>query len=152
MSEQNKTIAFACDHGGFSLKAAILAHLEEKGYTVRDFGAYTAERCEYPAVAEPACRAVVSGEARFAILVCGTGIGMSLVANKIHGIRAACCSESYSAKMTRLHNDANVLCFGARVIGEATALEIVDAFLDHEFEGGRHAERVAKISEVEARG
>ena len=152
MNAYNKTIAFACDHGGFPMKAAIIAHLESKGYTVRDFGAYTADRVEYPSVAEPACRAVVAGEARFAILVCGTGIGMSLVANKIHGIRAACCSESYSAKMTRQHNDANVLCFGARVIGEATALEITDAFLDNEFQGGRHAERVASIMEIEARG
>ena len=152
MTANNKTIAIACDHGGFPLKAAVIARLEDKGYSVRDFGAYTAERVEYPEVAEPACRAVAAGEARFAILICGTGIGMSLVANKIHGIRAACCSESYSAKMTRLHNDANVLCFGARVIGEATALEIVDAFLDNEFEGGRHASRVAAIAEIEAKG
>lgn len=148
----NKTIAFACDHGGFVLKEALFAHLKAKGYEILDFGAYTPERVEYPMVAEPACRAVVSGEARFALLVCGTGIGMSLVANKIHGIRAACCSESYSAKMTRLHNDANALCIGARVIGEATALDILDAFLDHEFEGGRHAERVAMITAVEERG
>ena len=145
----NKTIAFACDHGGFSMKAAIVAHLESRGYTVRDFGAYTAERCEYPSVAEPACRAVVSGEARFAILVCGTGIGMSLVANKIHGIRAACCSESYSAKLTRMHNDANVLCFGARVIGYGLACDLVDIFLATPFEGGRHATRVDMIMELE---
>jgi len=148
----NKTIAFACDHGGFILKDALTAHLKEKGYEILDFGAYSADRVEYPAVGEPACRAVVAGEARFALLVCGTGIGMSLVANKIHGIRAACCSEPYSAKMTRLHNDANVLCIGARVIGEATALDILDAFLDHEFEGGRHAERVAMITAIEERG
>ena len=147
-----KTIAFACDHGGFILKEALTAHLKEKGYEILDFGAYSADRVEYPAVGEPACRAVVAGEARFALLVCGTGIGMSLVANKIHGIRAACCSEPYSAKMTRLHNDANVLCIGARVIGEATALDILDAFLDHEFEGGRHAERVAMINAIEQRG
>ena len=147
-----KTIAFACDHGGFILKDALTAHLKEKGYEILDFGAYSADRVEYPAVGEPACRAVVAGEARFALLVCGTGIGMSLVANKIHGIRAACCSEPYSAKMTRLHNDANVLCIGARVIGEATALDILDAFLDHEFEGGRHAERVAMITAIEERG
>ena len=147
-----KTIAFACDHGGFILKKALTAHLKEKGYEILDFGAYSADRVEYPAVGEPACRAVVAGEARFALLVCGTGIGMSLVANKIHGIRAACCSEPYSAKMTRLHNDANVLCIGARVIGEATALDILDAFLDHEFEGGRHAERVAMITAIEERG
>lgn len=147
-----KTIAFACDHGGFILKEALTAHLKKKGYEILDFGAYSADRVEYPAVGEPACRAVVAGEARFALLVCGTGIGMSLVANKIHGIRAACCSEPYSAKMTRLHNDANVLCIGARVIGEATALDILDAFLDHEFEGGRHAERVAMITAIEERG
>lgn len=147
-----KTIAFACDHGGFILKEALTAHLKEKGYEILDFGAYSADRVEYPAVGEPACRAVVAGEARFALLVCGTGIGMSLVANKIHGIRAACCSEPYSAKMTRMHNDANVLCIGARVIGEATALDILDAFLDHEFEGGRHAERVAMITAIEERG
>ena len=147
-----KTIAIACDHGGFILKEALTAHLKEKGYEILDFGAYSADRVEYPAVGEPACRAVVAGEARFALLVCGTGIGMSLVANKIHGIRAACCSEPYSAKMTRLHNDANVLCIGARVIGEATALDILDAFLDHEFEGGRHAERVAMITAIEERG
>ena len=147
-----KTIAFACDHGGFILKEALTAHLKEKGYEILDFGAYSADRVEYPAVGEPACRAVVAGEARFALLVCGTGIGMSLVANKIHGIRAACCSEPYSAKMTRCHNDANVLCMGARVVGEGLALDIVDAFLDHSFEGGRHAERVAMITAIEERG
>lgn len=147
-----KTIAVACDHGGIILKDAVIRRIKEKGYEVRDFGTYTTESCHYPDYAEPACRSVVAGESESAVLICGTGIGMSLVANKIHGIRAACCSEPYSAEMTRRHNDANVLCMGARVVGEGLALEILDAFLDNRFEGGRHAERVAKITEIEARG
>ena len=147
-----KKIAIACDHGGFLLKAAVIARLEEKGCTVRDFGAYENERCDYPKMAEPACRAVVAGEADCAILICGTGIGMSMTANKIHGIRAACCSEVYSARLTRMHNDANVLCFGGRVVGEGTALDMVDAFIDTEFEGGRHAARVEMIMDAEKRG
>ncbi len=152
MTKPKKTIAFACDHGGFILKDAILTHVRKKGHDVLDFGTDSSARCEYPDHGEPACRAVVAGQADLAILVCGTGIGMSLIANKIHGIRAACCSEPYSAKMTRCHNDANVLCMGARVVGEGLALDIVDAFLDHAFEGGRHAERVARITEVEQKG
>lgn len=147
-----KTIAVAFDHGGIILKDAVIRRIKEKGYEVRDFGTYTTESCHYPDYAEPACRSVVAGESESAVLICGTGIGMSLVANKIHGIRAACCSEPYSAEMTRRHNDANVLCMGARVVGEGLALEILDAFLDNRFEGGRHAERVAKITEIEARG
>ncbi len=152
MANGKKTIAFACDHGGYLLKDAVIAHIQNKGYEVLDFGTDSTARCEYPDHGEPACRAVVSGKADLAILICGTGIGMSLVANKIHGIRAACCSETYSAKMTRCHNNANVLCMGARVVGEGMALDIVDAFLDHEFEGGRHAERVARIAEIEKMG
>ena len=152
MAQEKKTIAFACDHGGFILKEAVLKHVREKGYEVLDFGTDSAARCEYPDHGEPACRAVVAGKADLGILICGTGIGMSLVANKIHGIRAACCSEPYSAKLTRMHNDANVLCFGARVVGEGTAIDIVDAFLDHEFEGGHHADRVARIMAVEKEG
>ncbi len=152
MTKSKKIIAFACDHGGFILKNAVLAHVREKGFEVLDFGTDSSARCEYPDHGEPACRAIVKGEADLAILICGTGIGMSLIANKIHGIRAACCSEPYSAKMTRCHNDANVLCMGARVVGEGLALDIVDAFLDHEFEGGRHAERVARIMEIEKNG
>ena len=152
MTNDKKTIAFACDHGGYLLKDAVIAHVKAKGYEVLDFGTDSTERCEYPDHGEPACRAIVSGQAELAILICGTGIGMSLVANKIHGIRAACCSEPYSAKMTRCHNNANVLCMGARVVGEGLALDIVDAFLDNEFEGGRHAERVARIAEIEKQG
>ncbi len=150
--ENKKMIAFACDHGGYLLKDAVIAHVKEKGYGVLDFGTDSFDRCEYPDHGEPACRAIVAGKADLGILICGTGIGMSLIANKIHGIRAASCSEPYSAKMTRLHNDANVLCIGARVVGEGLALDIVDAFLDHSFEGGRHAERVARIVAVEKEG
>ncbi len=152
MANAKRTIAFACDHGGYILKDTVIAHIKEKGCEVLDFGTDSAARCEYPDHGEPACRAVAAGKADLAILICGTGIGMSLVANKIHGIRAACCSEPYSAKLTRMHNDANVLCFGARVVGAGTALDIVDAFLDSEFEGGRHAERVARIMAIEAEG
>lgn len=152
MAETKKTVAFACDHGGYILKEAVLTHIREKGYDVLDFGTDSSARCEYPDHGEPACRAVVAGKADLAVLICGTGIGMSLIANKIHGIRAACCSEPYSAKMTRCHNDANVLCMGARVVGEGLALDIVDAFLDHCFEGGRHADRVARIMEIEQKG
>ena len=125
--------------------------MEEKGYTVLDFGTFTEERCEYPVLAELACTAVADGRASLGVLICGTGIGMSIAANKIRGIRAACCSEPYSAKMTRAHNDANVLCFGARVVGEGTALQLVDAFLDQEFEGGRHETRVAMLTALENR-
>ena len=147
-----KILAIASDHAGYALKVQIKKHLDDKGIRYIDFGTNDTASCHYPDFAHKLCEAIQKGECDKGILVCGTGIGMSLVANKIHGIRAACCSESYSAKLTRMHNDANVLCFGARVIGEATALEMVDAFLDHEFEGGRHAERVAKITEIEARG
>lgn len=150
--ENKEIIAVACDHGGIILKDAIIKRIREKGYEVHDFGTYSTESCNYPDYAEPACRSVIAGETVAAVLICGTGIGMSLVANKIHGIRAACCSEPYSAQMTRRHNDANVLCMGARVVGEGLAIEILDAFLDNHFEGGRHAERVAKITEIEARG
>jgi len=146
-----KTVALACDHGGFPLKAAVVRHIEEKGYTVLDFGTFSEERCEYPVLAELACTAVTDGRAALGVLICGTGIGMSMAANKIRGIRAACCSEPYSARMTRAHNDANVLCFGARVVGEEMALQLVDAFLDQSFEGGRHAERVAMLAELENR-
>lgn len=150
--ENKKIIAFACDHGGYILKDAVIAHIKAKGYEVLDFGTDSSARCEYPDHGEPAARAVAEGKADLGILICGTGIGMSLVANKVHGIRAACCSEPYSAKLTRNHNNANMLCFGARVVGEGTALMIVDAFLDSEFEGGRHADRVARIAEIEAKG
>ena len=144
-----KTIAIACDHGGYLLKIAVIRHLEENGYTYKDFGCDSTESVDYPDYAVPACRAVTSGECDCAILICGTGIGMSLCANKVHGIRAACCSDTFSARMTRLHNDANALCLGARVIGEGLALDMIDLFLTTEFMGGRHAQRVEKVMNIE---
>lgn len=148
MSNKNP-IAIACDHGGFQLKNEIKAYLEGKGYECKDFGTYTAESCDYPDYAVPACEAVVSGKSPCAILVCGTGIGMSICANKIKGIRAAVCSDPISVSFTRRHNDANVLCLGQRVIEQAKALELVDIFLSTEFEGGRHERRLEKIAKLE---
>ena len=145
-----KKIAIACDHGGFELKKDIIKHIEAKGYEVCDFGCDSAASVDYPDYALPASLAVAKGECDLGILICGTGIGMSLCANKVKGIRAACCSDTFSVRMTRLHNDANVLCLGARVIGEGLAIELVDIFLDTEAEGGRHAARVDMIREIEA--
>ena len=142
-------IALGCDHGGFEHKNAILEHLKEQGYEVVDFGIYENKSVDYPDIALKVCESIVSGECRCGILVCGTGIGMSIVANKVKGIRAAACSEHFSAKYTRLHNNSNVLCLGGRVIGVGTALELADLFLTTEFEGGRHQNRVDKITAIE---
>lgn len=142
-------IAIASDHGGFTLKQEILEHLKKRGIPYEDFGCYTAESCDYPDIAKPACEAVVSGRCEKALLFCGTGIGISMAANKIKGIRACACSDTFSAKYTRLHNDANVLCLGGRVVGPGLAAELVDLFLDTPFEGGRHQLRVDKIMELE---
>ena len=142
-------VAFACDHAGFALKEAVIAHLKEMGHEVVDFGCYTPERVDYPAQGEKAARAVASGECALGVLICGTGIGISLAANKVPGIRCAVCSDTYSAKYTRLHNAANLLALGERVVGPGLAMEIVDAFLSTPFEGGRHAARVEMISEIE---
>ena len=141
-------VAFGCDHAGFALKEAVIAHLKEMGHEVVDFGCYTPERVDYPAQGEKAARAVASGECALGVLICGTGIGISLAANRVHGIRAAVCSESYSAELTRRHNDANMIAFGARVVGEGTACAILDAFFGAKFEGGRHAQRVAMLDEI----
>ena len=144
------TIALSCDHAAFQLKEAVKAHLEERGIACKDFGIYAAdEKRDYPYASLYACQAVQSGECRFAIVMCGTGIGVSIAANKLPGIRAACCGDNFSAKSPRMHNDANVLCMGQRVIGEGLALELVDVFLDTGFEGGRHARRVEQISLLE---
>ena len=142
-------IALGCDHGGFSLMQEIKAHLDELGLEYRDFGTYTSESCDYPVYAEAAARAVASGECDRGILVCGTGIGVSIAANKIKGIRAAHCSDCYSAEMTRRHNDANMLALGARVLGGGLALRIVDTFLATGFDGGRHQRRIDLISAIE---
>lgn len=142
-------IAIGCDHGGFDLKEAIAAHLQTRGTEYRDFGIFENRSVDYPDIAARVAKAVQSGEAERGLLVCGTGIGMSLAANKFKGIRAAACSETFSAKYTRLHNDSNILCLGGRVLGPGVAIEMVDLFLDTAFEGGRHQRRVDMISELE---
>lgn len=142
-------IAIGCDHGGLEHKNAIAEHLKERGFEVKDFGIYEQVSVDYPDIAVKVCGSIVSGENELGILVCGTGIGMSIAANKVKGIRAAACSEHYSAKYTRLHNNSNVLCLGGRVIGVGTALELADIFVDTEFEGGRHSRRIDKITDIE---
>ncbi len=142
-------IAIGCDHGGLEHKDAIKEHLESRGFEVIDSGIYEQMSVDYPDIAEKVCANITSGECERGILVCGTGIGMSIAANKIKGIRAAACSEHFSAKYTRLHNDSNVICLGGRVVGVGTAIELADLFVDTQFEGGRHATRVAKITNIE---
>lgn len=144
-----KKIAVACDHAALDLKAEILKYLEENGFEYYDFGTYTKDSCNYPDYAEKVSTAVYNKEYDFGILVCGTGIGMSMAANKCKGIRAALCNDTFSAKFTRLHNDANVLCMGARTLGAGVALEITDVFLNTGFEGGRHQTRVDMITALE---
>ena len=138
-------IVLGSDSAGTELKNHIIDFLEEKGYEYLDCG----EHKDYPDIAETVCQKIVSGEAERGILVCGTGIGISMAANKVKGIRAAACSDYFSAKYTRLHNDANVLCLGGRVIAHGLASELVNVFLTTEFEGGRHAARVDKIMKLE---
>ena len=142
-------IAIGCDHGGLEHKNVIVKHLKERGFEVFDFGIYEQVSVDYPDIAKKVCDSIVTGQSERGILVCGTGIGMSLAANKVKGIRAAACSEHFSAKYTRLHNDSNIICLGGRVIGAGTAIELVDLFVDTEFEGGRHQRRVDKITEIE---
>ncbi len=142
-------IAIGSDHGGYLLKEEIKKHLEEKGYEVKDFGTDSTASCDYPVYAEKVCRAIQSGECEKGILVCGTGIGMSMCANKCKGIRAAVCGDHFSAEFTRKHNNANVLCLGARVIGAGVAMQLVDIFLTTEYEGGRHEKRVEMMMQLE---
>ena len=145
-----RKIYIGADSAGFLLKEEIKNHLLESGYEVCDFGTDSEASCHYPIFASKVCEAVLaSAEKSFGFLICGTGIGMSMCANKYNGIRAAVCSDTFSAKMTRRHNDANLLCLGARVIGSCLALDIVDAFLDNEFEGGRHKIRVDMMCDIE---
>lgn len=141
-------LIFASDSAGTDLKKAIYEYLMEKGYALMDAGEFK----DYPDAARKAAHAVAGGEARFGFLFCGTGIGMAMAANKVPGIRAAVCTEPYSAKMTRMHNDANVLCLGGRVLGTELAKLIVDAFLDADYEGGRHQRRVDLIGDIEKQG
>jgi ribose 5-phosphate isomerase B len=140
-----KKVALGSDHGGIELKNEIKKHLEAKGVEVVDFGTHSTDSVDYPDYAKLVGNAVVNGEADCGILICGTGIGISIAANKISGVRAALCHNVWTTRLTREHNDANVLCMGGRVIGLGIALEMVDVFLATEFEGGRHAIRVGKI-------
>jgi ribose 5-phosphate isomerase B len=141
-----KLLGLACDHAGFELKRALAAELEKRGIVVRDFGTTTSDSCDYPDFAHAVGRAIEGGDIERAILICGTGVGMSITANRHAAVRAVVCSEPLSARMSRQHNDANVLCMGARVVGTGTAIDIMDAFLSATFEGGRHVARVAKIN------
>lgn len=147
----NKPIALAADHGGYELKEAVKQHLTERGLEFVDFGTNSTASVDYPDMAVPACDAVVSGQCGLALLFCGTGVGISMAANKIKGIRACCCSDAFSAEYTRRHNDANALCMGGRVVGPGLACTLVDVFLDTEFEGGRHQKRIDKVMALENR-
>lgn len=143
-------IFIGADSAGYDLKCEVIAHLKDNGYEVCDCGTDSSASCHYPVFAKAVCEGVLkSDNSAYGILICGTGIGMSMCANKHEGIRAGLCADTYSAKMTRRHNDANVLCMGARVIGACLALDIVDAFLDNEYEGGRHQIRLDMMREIE---
>lgn len=142
-------LAIGCDHGGFELKNHIETHLKDRGIEFLDFGTFDETSCDYPDIALKVCKSIISGESDKGILVCGTGIGMSMAANKVKGIRAAHVTDVYSAKMTKLHNNANVICLGGRVTGRELAFMIVDAWLDTEFAGGRHQSRIDKIAALE---
>ena len=139
-------IAIGSDHGGFALKAAIIKHLEARGFEYQDYGTYSEASCDYPVYGKAVAEAVAAGECEMGILICGTGIGISITANKVKGIRAALCGDCFSAQATREHNNANILALGARVTGEGLALKIVDTFLDTPFSNDeRHIRRIAQI-------
>lgn len=142
-------IAIGCDHAAFAMKEDIKAYLAEKGHEVKDYGTFSPESCDYPLYGEKVARALAEGQAERGILICGTGVGISLAANKVPGIRAAVCSEPLTARLARQHNNAQIIAFGARIVGPDTAKNIVDAFLEAEFLGGRHARRVGQIEEIE---
>ena len=142
-------IAIGNDHTALEMKEAVKVHLEEKGYEVLDLGTNSTDSCDYPVYGEKVGRAVVDGEADLGIAICGTGVGISLAANKVKGVRACVCSEPYTAKLSRMHNDSNVLAFGARVVGVELAKMIVDEWLNASFEGGRHQRRVDMLMDIE---
>mgnify|MGYP000980532298 CR=1 FL=1 len=142
-------IAIGCDHGGYNLKKHIIQYLEEKNISYKDFGCYSCDSVDYPDYAQKVAEAVASGEFDKGILICGTGIGISIAANKVPGIRAALCHDCFSAEATRQHNDSNILTMGERVVGPGLAVKIVDIWLNTEFQGGRHATRIDKITEIE---
>lgn len=142
-------IAIGCDHGGLELKNAIIEHFKQTGVEFKDFGTFTEESVDYPVIAKKVCESIVGKECRLGILCCGTGIGMSIAANKINSIRAAACSETFSAELTRRHNNSNVLCLGGRVIGPGVAVKMVDLFINTPYEGGRHDKRIKMVMDLE---
>lgn len=142
-------IAVACDHGGFRLKNVLMKEMERQGYEVADFGTYDEQSCDYPDFAAKAAKAVANKECDKGVVVCGTGIGVSITANKVNGIRCALCHDVFSAKATRAHNDTNMLAMGQRVIGEGLAVEVLNAWLHTEYEGGRHEQRIQKMMALE---
>ena len=142
-------LAIGCDHGGLNLKNTIIAYLEKRNIEVKDMGTYTLDSCDYPDIAEKVAAEILNGNCESGILVCGTGIGMSIAANKIKGIRAAHVTDTFSAKMAREHNNAHIICLGERITGSEVALEIVGAYLDATFGGARHQTRVDKIMALE---
>lgn len=142
-------IAIGCDHGGFALKQEVMRHLDELGLAYKDFGTYSEESCDYPIYGEAVARAVAGGECERGILICGTGIGISISANKVKGIRCALCGDTLSAEMCRRHNNANMLAMGAGIVGPNLAERMVDVFLSTEFDGGRHTKRVELMMEIE---
>ena len=144
-----KKIAIGCDHAGFAIKGAVIDHIKSRGFEPVDVGTYSNDSCHYPTYASAVCEKILGGECELGILICGTGIGMSMAANKHVGIRAACCSDTFSARLTREHNDANVLCLGARVIGAGLCLDMVDLFVTTEFMGGRHQKRVDMLKALD---
>ena len=148
MNEQKKII-IGCDHAGYEAKLKLIEKLRGEGWDVTDVGCYSTESCDYPIPVHMLCRRIQSGEFALGILICGTGIGVSIAANKHRGIRAAVCSDLFSAEMTRKHNAANVLCMGGRVVGAGLALELVEVFLNTEFEGGRHRRRIDQLKDIE---
>lgn len=145
-------IALASDHVGIELKGAVMEHLDALGLPYKDFGTYDNTRCNYPEYACKAATAVATGECERGILICGTGVGISIAANKVKGIRCVCCSEPYSAQLSRQHNDTNMLAMGARVVGKDLAMMILDSWLNGRYEGGRHQVRVEQIAQIEANG
>ncbi len=143
-------IALGSDHAGYELKQVVIKHLEERGLNFKDFGTYSEDSCDYAIFAQKAANAVAAGECDKGLLFCGTGVGISIAANKVNGIRACCCSDLFSAEATRLHNDANMLCLGGRVVDSEKAIALVDIFLDTAFSGEeRHQRRIDQITEIE---
>lgn len=142
-------VALGCDHGGFEIKQAVIKYLDENGIEYKDFGCYSTESVDYPEYGYKVAKSVASGESRLGILCCGTGIGISMAANKVRGIRAATVTNEFCAEMTRRHNNANILCMGGRVISSEMAVKCAEIFLNTEFDGGRHEKRVNMITDIE---